>query len=135
MARQVLILEELLALMDQAKIPPAGIARVREAAELLIAYKAERAIGDDVTVASGFGQHSRRGFVELTVNDQRVQMEAAKAREIGMMLLESAEAAISDEIFVRLLVEQIGLPAEAAGRTLIELRELRQGTRGTSRPS
>jgi hypothetical protein len=89
---------------------------------------------DAITVASGFGQLSRRGFVDFTLNEVRTQMPADKAREVGLMLLEAAEAAESDEIFVKLL-EKTGLPAEAAGRMLLELRELRQGTRGTSWPS
>ena len=50
------------------------------------------------------------------------------------MLLEAAEAATSDEIFVTML-EKIGIDTERAGHVLIDLREIRQGTRGTSWPS
>jgi hypothetical protein len=57
-----------------------------------------------------------------------------KAREVGLMLLEAAEAAMSDEIMVKLL-EQVGLPPEARTGMLLHLREIRQGTRGTSWPS
>ena len=71
----------------------------------------------------------------MTLNDHRSQMDPAKGREIGLMLIEAAEAAISDEVFVRLL-EQMGVDdPQHYGRLLLELRELRQGTRGTSYPS
>jgi hypothetical protein len=62
-------------------------------------------------------------------------MEAAKAREIGLMLIQAAEAATSDEIFITLL-KQIGLDTgEHHGTILLALREIRQGTRGVSWPS
>jgi hypothetical protein len=35
----------------------------------------------------------------------------------------------------RLLTERLGLGTDAAGRVLIDLREIRQGTRGTAWPS
>lgn len=50
------------------------------------------------------------------------------------MLLQASEAAISDEALV-LLLDDIGLPEEARGPMLLRIRELRQGTRGTSNPS
>jgi hypothetical protein len=91
---------------------------------------------DNVTVASGYGTKSKRGFVELTIDETLTQMDATKAREVGLMLLEAAEAATSDEVFVQLLVK-LGVPndPQMTGQVLLDLRELRQGTRGTSYPS
>lgn len=135
MARTVLVLEEVLAFMQVAGIKPKDIDRFQAQAEAVLGVKVERVADDHVTVASGFGQHSEQGFVELTLNDQRSQMDVKKAREIGLMLIECAEAAASDEMFVKLLAK-LGLDdAESRGRVLLDLREIRQGTRGTSWPS
>lgn len=134
MARKVLALEEVLAMLKVVGSPNRVIEAFRIQAESVLGKKPEK--GDDaVTVSSGFGQTSRVGFVELTLNETRSQMDAKKAREIGLMLIEAAEAAASDEIFVKLL-ERIGLESvETHGRILLELRELRQGTRGVAWPS
>jgi hypothetical protein len=74
--------------------------------------------------------------VELTLDEVRSQMEPKKAREIGMMLIEAAEAATSDEIFLKLLTEKIGLNLDdhARGAFLLDLREIRQGSRDIQRP-
>ena len=51
------------------------------------------------------------------------------------MLMESAEAAICDQIVIMLL-KRIGIDdADAHGRVLIDLREIRQGTRGIAWPT
>lgn len=134
MARKVLVIEEVLGMLKAISAPTRIIEQFRKHAETVLDKKQEK--GDDnVTVASGFGMASRQGFVELTLNDQRSQMDAKKAREIGLMLIEAAEAAASDEIFISLL-ERIGIKDhEAHGRLLLDLREIRQGTRGVSYPS
>lgn len=134
MARQVLVLDEILAMLRVVGAPPKLIEKFQVQAEAVIGKKPEK--GDEaITVSSGFGQTSERGFVELTLNDMRSQLPPAKAREVGLMLIEAAEAAMSDEMFVKLL-EQLGLDSpEHRGRILIELREIRQGTRDISWPS
>ena len=147
MAHPLLTLDELAALLQTAGIHRSKIDAVRKhAADLFLARNIREAAidrppdaplepgTDTVTVSSGFGQKSRKGFVVFTLNDQACQMDAAKAREIGIMLLESAEAAISDELFVTLMTQQ-GISIETAGRLLVDLREIRQGTRGISWPS
>jgi hypothetical protein len=142
MAKQLLVLEEVIGMMKAVEVPAKYIERFREQASAVLAHKNERSLDvehlperepgtDNITVASGFGQKSRKGFVDFTLNDVRSQMPADKAREVGLMLLQASEAAISDEVFV-LLMERMGLDTEGAGRMLIGLRELRQGTRGTS---
>lgn len=134
MARQVLVLEEILAMLKVIGAPNRVVDAFRDQAERVLEKKPEKNL-DAVSVSSGFGQTSRVGFVELTLNETRSQMDAKKAREIGLMLIEAAEAAASDEIFVKLL-ERIGVESvEQHGRILLELRELRQGTRGVSWPS
>jgi len=134
MARQLLVLEEVLAWLKASGAPNRVIEAFRNYAETALEHreKSEKTV-DEVTVASGYGQNTRQGFVEFTLNDQRSQMDTKKAREIGLMFLEAAEAAESDELFVKLL-ERTGLDTEAAGRMLIELRNIRHGTRGVSWP-
>ena len=90
---------------------------------------------DRITVSSSYGHKTHKGYVEFTLNELRTQMEPKKAREVGLFLLEAAEAATSDEIFVELLHTKVGIDRERAGMVLIDLRELRQGTREISWPS
>lgn len=133
MARKVLVVEEVIGMLKAISAPTRIIDQFQAHVEEVLGHKAEQG-NDDVVVASGFGMHSRQGFVELTLNDTRTQMDAKKAREIGLMLIEAAEAAASDQIFVNLL-ERLGIDhPDAHGRILLDLREIRQGTRGTSRP-
>ena len=134
MSRPLLVLEEVIAMLETIDVPEKHIERFRKQAEFVLSHKSRREV-DEFTITSGFGHTSKRGHVELTFNEQLTQMDVKKAREIGLMLLEAAEAAQSDEIMVKLLVEEVGLPPEAAGLTLLKLREIRQGTRGTSWPS
>lgn len=137
MAKSLLVLDEVLAMLGVVGAPKKLIDAFRTQAELVLAKKNVRSVDDGtdaIEVMSGFGQRSRKGFVELRLNEQLTQMDAAKAREVGIFLLEAAEAAMSDEIFVTLM-QKMGLETEAAGAMLLELREIRQGTRGTSWPS
>jgi len=142
MARQVFVLEEISAILLSVGAPKRVIEAFETRAKMVIENRPERGVQttsadeevDDITVASGFGGKSRVGFVELTLNNLRTQMESKKAREVGLMLIEAAEEASSDEIFVKLL-EKLGVTApEAHGHILIDLREIRQGTRGISYP-
>ena len=134
MARKVLEFEEVGAILKAISAPNRIIDQFRAHAETVAGMRREKEF-DNITVASGFGRESRVGFVEFTLDELRTQMDAKKAREVGLMLIEAAEAAASDEIFVKLL-ERLGIDnSDAHGRILIDLREIRQGTRGTSWPS
>lgn len=134
MAKRVLVLDEVLAMLDVVGASTSLRDRFRKQAEAVLGQRNERGV-DEFTVSSGYGAKSQQGTVELTMNNERSQMDAKKAREIGLMLLEAAEAAVSDELFVKLLAKAGITDPEARGRMLIDLRELRQGTRGTSWPS
>lgn len=145
MAKALLTLEETLALLETVGAKPELIQRFRKQATFALENRNQSGIAierppelepgsDWIEVASGFGQKSHRGFVDLTLNTTRSQLPSAKAREVGLMLLEAAEAATSDEIFVALM-DKIGIGLEHAGKMLLDLRELRQGTRGTSWPT
>lgn len=134
MAHRVLVLEEVLAMLQVVGASPKLQEAFRKQAEAVLGQRNER--GDDrMTVSSSFGSTSHRGGVEFTLNDMRTQMDAKKAREVGLWLLEAAEAAMSDEMFVKLL-ERVGAgDPDTRGRLLMELREIRQGTRDVSWPS
>jgi len=111
------------------------VANFQKQAEL-VAEKRQLRERDEVRVGSGYGTKTKKGHVEMSVNDELVQMDVRKAREIGLWLIESAEAAMSDEMFMKLLSERVGIDdPERLGYILLDLREIRQGTRGTSWPS
>jgi uncharacterized protein YfeS len=135
MSKQLLVLEEVIAMLETIGASKQTRENFRRQAEGVLAKRPTRG-HDEVTVSSGYGQRSQRGFVELTLDEVRTQMESAKAREIGLMLIQAAEAAESDEIFLKLLTEKIGLKLDdqARGAFLLDLREIRQGTRDISRP-
>jgi hypothetical protein len=136
MAKRMLVLEEVLAIMEAVGIPPGPIAKVKAQAEEVIAHKQGQIREyDEVMIGSGFGRNSEVGFVEFIINGELTQMDIKKAREIGLMLLDAAEAAASDQMFVTLLKQQ-GLKDERVhGQILLMLREIRQGTRSVSWPS
>ena len=134
MSQKLLVLDEVIAMMSVVGIAPDARDRFRKQAESVLDARPTKGV-DEVTVSSGFGVKSQRGTVDLTINDERTQMDARKAREVGLMLIEAGEAAASDEMFMRLL-DKIGASKdpETRGRFLLELREIRQGTKDTSRP-
>ena len=82
-------------------------------------------------VASILSNRTKRGMVELTLNDEKTQMDLEKAREVVGMLHGAIEAAVSDELLYKFLTEKIGIEPEAAGAALLDFRELRQGSRST----
>jgi len=135
MARQLLVLEEVIAMLQVVGVPEKHIRAFQQQAEAVLGKKPRKEL-DNLTVGSGFGQASQRGFVELTIDETLTQMDAAKAREVGLMLLEAAEAAQSDEVFMKLLGDRVGITdPQRRSMILLDLRELRQGTRGVSYPS
>lgn len=86
---------------------------------------------EEVIVTSLYGAISGEPGVNLEVGAVRVQMRIKQAQKIGLDLIAAAEAAISDAAMMRLLVEKLGLDPARAGRVLLDLREFRQGSRGT----
>jgi hypothetical protein len=139
MAKPLLVLDEVLAMLDVVGVSAPLRDKFRAQANTVLAKRVSRDASDDgtdaISVSSGYGQASQRGFVDLTLNETRSQMDPAKAREVGLMLIEAAEAAVSDEIVMALLRDKIGLDADRVAYVLLDLREIRQGTRGTSWPS
>lgn len=73
------------------------------------------------------------GFVDVHMpgSGVRLQLDIKSAYKVATNLLGAAEAAISDMTVFRLLTEKVGIEAAQAGRMLVDLRELRQGSRDT----
>ena len=88
-----------------------------------------------IEIGTLLSHRTKHGIVELLVNGQRVQLDVAKAKEVAQMLTEAIEAAVSDELIYRFLVDKAGVSDDAAARALLDFRELRQGSRGTLFPS
>ncbi len=88
-----------------------------------------------IEIASILSARTKEGMVEFTLNGEKTQWDLAKAREIRGMLDGAIEAAVSDTLIFKFMVEKVGLPEDAASMALLDFRELRQGTRSTSYPS
>lgn len=144
MSRPVLVLDEIVAILrivgvqgryiDAFSTHALNIINKRNVRSIETGGTENREEVDTIQVNSGFGMKTQKGLVDLTINDQVTQMEPKKAREVGLFLLEAAEAAMSDEMFIKLL-KNVGIADnERLGTILLDLREIRQGTRGTSWP-
>ena len=86
----------------------------------------------DFFVISGVGgaeEGAIRPFVDVTIRGQRMQVPPEKAREIGMMMLECAEAADSDATTVEFMETHVGMNRKDATRVLIEHRDIRDRRR------
>ena len=73
-------------------------------------------------------------MVEIVVGSEQMQMDLDKAREVRGMLDGAIEAAISDELIHRFLIERVGMTPETAARALLDFREMRQGSKETVFP-
>lgn len=74
------------------------------------------------------------GGIEVHFNDVRLQLDIRSAFGVAHNIIGAAEAAISDVAIYKLLTEHVNLKKEVAGRMLINLREIRQGSRDTVVP-
>lgn len=82
--------------------------------------------GTWLNVGSGVSLFDGKPYVELVVGEENVQMRPKKAREVAMMLLESAEAAVQDAVLAEFGKEEIGGDEEAGARLVMMLRERRE---------
>jgi hypothetical protein len=91
--------------------------------------------GTDITVSTLLSSRTKEGRIDFTLNGELTQLDLDKAREVVGMLQGAIEAAISDELMYRFLVEKVGLEPDRAGAALIDFREMRQGSRDLVHPS
>ena len=81
-------------------------------------------------VGSGYSAQRSEPYVEIAVDLSPVQFSPAKARELGLMLLECAEAAESDALLAAFGREQIGLDQVQIAQLLDQFRKARERRRG-----
>lgn len=89
----------------------------------------------DITVSTLLSSRTQQGRIDFTMNGELTQMDLDKAREVVGMLQGAIEAAISDELMYRFLVEKVNLEPAAASAALVDFREMRQGSRDTVYPT
>lgn len=77
------------------------------------------------SVTSGYGQNTRRPFVEFRGPSEST-MSPKEARDLAMNLIQAAEAAESDGFLVEFVLEQIGGEMEQAAGLLQMFREWRE---------
>jgi hypothetical protein len=105
--------------------------------ELAAAFRAAhgpKPEGTRIEFASIVSARDGEGKVEMMVNTETVQLDLAKAREVRGMLDGAIEAAVSDGLLRRFLIDRVGMTAETAARALVDFREMRQGSRSTVYP-
>lgn len=103
------------------------IARFKQQAGGVLA--ARPALGtEQVIVTSLYGTSGKPG-INLQVGEVRLQMDVKSAQKVGLDVLAATEAAISDASVMKLLVEKLGVDEARASRVLLDLREIRQGSR------
>jgi hypothetical protein len=83
--------------------------------------------------ASIYGAQTKRGLVELTVRSEQVKISPTEARAFAYSILEAAEAAETDEMIVKWLMERVQQPIENVVSVLRDFRELRDQQRDARR--
>ena len=130
MPQHLISVDEAVAMLETIGAAKETIRRFRGQAEGVLRERA--ALGNEqVIVTSLYGAKSGKPGVNLQVGEVRLQMDIKSAQKVGLDILGAAEAAISDAAVVRLLVEKIGIDAVRASHVLLDLREMRQGSRDT----
>lgn len=84
----------------------------------------------DFTVSSIYGYASQKPYVNVEVSMSPMQMSPAKAREIALMLLESADASESDAVLIGYAKNVLDLDERGAAQLLDQLRTYREKALG-----
>jgi hypothetical protein len=71
-----------------------------------------------------YGAATRRGLVEVSLGDQSLLVEPAKAREMAAFLLEAATSAEGDEVLMRVL-DRVGMSQQRSAQVLMAMRQER----------
>lgn len=130
MAEQTLTLPEILAMLDAVEVPAEHIEAFAQQARALLAHrKPLTREDDDFQVASGYNSAKSRGHVSFKTGTIEHQLEPKKAKLVGHWLIEAAEAAINDTVVMEFIKTKVGIRDARLGQILLDLREIRQGTR------
>lgn len=83
--------------------------------------------GNGITVSSGFGFNSRKGYVQLLSkkSDWYIQIDLEAAKELALNILEASEAAFSDSAAMRFFTEVVDADDEHAAQFLVLMRDHR----------
>jgi hypothetical protein len=86
----------------------------------------------DFSVASIYGYKSQKPYVNVEVSISPMQCSPAKAREIALMLLESADASESDAALIGFARDALGMSETDQAKLVNQFRQYRTAQRGTS---
>lgn len=81
-------------------------------------------------IGSGFDHNRNEPYVEVSVDLSPAQFSPAKARELGLLLLECADAAESDAALWQFAQQTIGLDEVDTAKLIGQFRKLREARRG-----
>jgi hypothetical protein len=82
-------------------------------------------------VNSIYGYASKKPYVNVDVSVSPMQLSPAKAREIALMLLESADASESDAVLIGFARDTLGMDAQGSAQLLNQFRVYREKQHGT----
>jgi hypothetical protein len=84
----------------------------------------------EFSVSSIYGYATQKPYVNVEVTVSPMQMSPAKAREIALMLLESADASESDAVLIGYAKDVLDLDERGAAGLLAQLRDYREKALG-----
>jgi hypothetical protein len=89
----------------------------------------------DFSVSSIYGYASKKPYVNVEVSVSPMQLSPAKAREIALMLLESADASESDAVLMGYARDVLDLNEQGSAQLLNQFRAYRERQRGKAAES
>jgi hypothetical protein len=89
----------------------------------------------EFSVSSIYGYASQKPYVNVEVSMSPMQCSPAKAREMALMLLESADASESDAVLIGFARDALDLDERGAAQLLQQFRQYREKQRGTEAKS
>lgn len=130
MSKKTFALPEIIAMLQAEGFPSQYIAAVEKRAEFVAEKRQTHGEIGDWQVGSGYNSMKDRGHVRLQIEGLEHQLEPKKAVQIGLWLIEAAEAAIADATVMTWIKQKIGITDHGQlGELLLQLREIRQGSR------
>lgn len=129
MPQYLISVDEAVAMLETVSASKETIRRFTQQANGVLALRP--GLGDEhVIVTALYGAKSHQPGVNLQLGAVRLQMDVKSASKVALDILSATEAAISDAAVVKLLTDKLGIDEARAGLILMDLREIRQGSRG-----
>lgn len=85
----------------------------------------------ELSVSSIYGYASQKPYVNIEISMSPMQVSPGKAREMALMLLESADASESDAVLIGYARDVLDLDEKGAAQLLSQFRQYREKQRGT----